>query len=463
MKKNKIKVLCFFDSQKGRDVEILIPLIVFAEKYLNCVFEYSILWDIHAIYQKKPDLVLLPNTIGSEFHYRAAKYAYENNIKVFALISEGNFRTNGTFDYWGYNKDKNFFQEYICHWSQRTLNYLKREEKAFAHKMVLTGGLGFDRYKIYKFIDKISFLNEYNLNNFEKIIGYAGWAFGKIYNKQGREELIANGYPESKFEWLENQMYNVEDILKRAIVNNPDILFILKRHPNEANPSITRHDLNEMVRLKDYNNVLYLHGNENIHDLINVSDIWTGFETTTCLEAWMMGKNETLLLNPDPDFNRDDIHKGSLILKTYKEFQDYIDEYYQYNRIRQCHSTTIKQSRDRLIKNTIGFGDGLNHIRAGYYLKKTIDNINVNVKKKIYLNLRYFIMYILLYGGRVFYNKKIFLKLPKFKKTVWIFENFRFNEFFTLKSKYSTFLNEFYISKKIEQLVDNKTEWGKIL
>jgi hypothetical protein len=121
---DKIKALCYFDDDKGRDVEILMPVLYYAETYLNVEIEKAFIFDIDKIRRKKPDLVILANTIGSKNHHYIAKYAYENGIKVFALISEGNFRTNGTFNYWGYNTDKKFYQEYICHWSKRTLDFL---------------------------------------------------------------------------------------------------------------------------------------------------------------------------------------------------------------------------------------------------------------------------------------------------------------------------------------------------
>ena len=55
---SKIKIVCFTDDDYGRDVEILLPLIYYAEKYLNCEVEFVIPWDIYAIFRKKPDLVL---------------------------------------------------------------------------------------------------------------------------------------------------------------------------------------------------------------------------------------------------------------------------------------------------------------------------------------------------------------------------------------------------------------------
>lgn len=457
------KILCFLDSDKGRDVEILLPLMYYAQNYLNCTIEYAFAYDVHAIYRKKPSLVILPNTIGSNLYYQIAKYAYDNKIKVFALISEGNFRTNGTFDYWGYNKDKNYFQEYICHWSKRTYDFLRKEEPSLANKMVVTGGTGFDRYKIYKFQSKADFFKEHNLPNFTKVIGYAGWAFGKLFNKQGRMEFAQNGYPEEMFKWLEEQMYTVEDILKQAIKNNPDTLFVLKRHPNEANPSITRHDLNEMVRLQKYNNVIYLSKNENIHDLISVCDLWTGFETTTCLESWLMGNGNTVLINPDPDFKRDEVHKGSIIVNDYLSFQSMIDDFYTKGSLTSHINKTILDKRQELIADTIGYGDGLNHLRAGYYLSKVFDSIPAEQKVKVKLNFNHLKKYVFLHIGAGVYNKKLFLKLPKFKKVVWIMESYKLKGIPNLLKKYSKYLSEFYTKNDIDNKIKDNSIWNEII
>ncbi|HEC43940.1 MAG TPA: hypothetical protein ENI20_14050 [Bacteroides sp.] len=457
-----IRILCFLDTDSGRDVEILLPVIYVAEKYFDCNVEYAFIWDIHAIYRKRPDIVLLPNTIGSVKHYLVAKYAYENGIKVFATVSEGNFRTDGTFDYWGYNKDKNFFQEYICLWSERTHHFLAGVEPDFAAKMVLTGGTGFDRYKIYRFPDKREFLTHYNRPEFKKIVGYAGWAFGKVFNQQGREELIANGHPEERFKWIEEQMYLIEEILRRAIENNPDILFVLKRHPNEANPSITEHGMNEMVRLAEYPNVLYLRQNEPIHDIISVSDLWTGFETTTAIETWLMGRTPTLLINPDPDFNRDKLYKGSLVLGNYDDFQSCISEFYRDGKISDFDRGDLADSRKQLIKDTIGFGDGLNHLRTAFYLKKGVDNTSPG-NTRVKLSLKFLIMYLLMEFGKYFYNKFVFTKLPKFKKTTWIFDNFRLKKLPGIRQRHWKYMDEYYTKKKLSEIFSDGTQFQKFM
>ncbi len=448
----KIRALVFFDNDKGRDVELLMPLLYYAEKYLDIETENAFIFDIDKIRRYNPDLVILPNTIGSKNHFLISKYAHENGIKVFALVSEGNFRTDGTFDYWGYNTDRKFYQEYICLWSERTVDFLRKELPGYADKIVLTGATYFDRFKIYRFESRESFLKRYKLQHFRKVIGYAGWAFGKLYTPIGRMEMAAyfKENTEEKFRWMKEQQHKVEAILRQAIENNPDILFILKRHPNEIHPHYTQPDNNEMVRLAEYRNVLYLRNEEDVHTLINVADIWTAFESTTVIEAWMMKNIPTLFINPDPAFNRDMNYQGTVITRTYRDFQNYIDEYYATGQIKDFKTSARKEARKKIIQNVIGFADGMNHIRAGYYLEKTIENIQPGKKTKVKPKLLYLLRYLLLQTGRHFYSEKIFLRLPKFKKTVWIFKRFRLENIPKLKTQYWPYLEAFHKKNRIE-------------
>ncbi len=445
------KVLCFVDDQQGRDVELILPLVYYSEKYLDCKVEFRFVWDIFSIYIRQPDLVLLPNTVGSKWFFEISKYAHEQNIPVFALTSEGNYRTNDTFDYWGYNTDHVFYQEYVCLWSERTRDFFQAKLPGEAHKMVLTGATGFDRYKIYRFPSKEELLQKKGLSQFKKVIGYAGWAFGKLYSEIGRQELryFLQDKPDWE-EWTMKQRDAVEAILRQLIENNPDILFLLKVHPNETHPHITTESPNEMIRMRDYSNVLYIKDEEPIHDLISASDIWMGFETTTAIEAWMLGK-ETLLLNPDAGFTRDITYKGSVIVPDYTSVQLFINEFYREGATRSFNSREKAESRKAIIADVIGFGDGQNHLRAAYFLKKSLEKSTGLQKKKVF-RMNYFMRSFNLHVGSLFYNHWLFIHLPKFKKTVWAFDRWKLKNIPVLKERYYPFLDAFY--KKDESIIE---------
>ena len=457
----KYRALCFVDDQQGRDVESLLPLIYHAEKYLQCDVKFRFVWDIYAVYKEQPDIVIMANTVGSKWLFEIAKYAYEQNITLFALISEGNFRTNGTFDYWGYNTDRKFYQEYVCLWSEKIRDFFIKKLPEYAGQMVLTGATGFDRYKIYQFPSKEDFLQRKGLSRFKKVIGYAGWAFGKLHTEIGRQELkyFLSDKPDFWDEWTVQQRQEVENILCRLVENNRDTLFILKVHPNETHPHITKESPNEIYQLKSYPNVLYIKNEEAIHDLISVSDIWMGFETTTAIEAWMLNK-ETILINPDPGFTRDCTHKGSVIAETYSKLQLYIDEFYLNEKINDFNTPEKINARNQIIEDTIGFADGLNHLRAAFYLNESLLKSRQRPHKPKF-RLRFYIRSLELHVGSKFYIKSLFLRFPKFKKTAWIFDRYKLENISVLKSKYYPFLDAFYRKNDLSGFDVPKESWNK--
>jgi len=446
----KTKVLCFTDNAVGRDVEMLLPLRYFAERFLNCEFFHALNIDIHQVYKMKPDVILQANTIGSNLYFEISQIAHKEGIPLFALISEGNFRTDGSFDYWGFNLDRKFYQDFVCCWSERTASFLKEKEQQESDRIVVTGGVGFDRYVIYKFLDRTEFLSKYAKPDYKKIIGYAGWAFGKLDHHRGRDELLywAHG-DESKLSWIENQRCLVRDILKEAIEKNPDTLFILKQHPQENAPERTEPVKNEMSELAGYKNVLYLCSHEAIHDLISVSDIWTCFESTTALESWLMGK-QTVFINPEPEFNRDPLYKGSPLVKSYAEFQNIIDEFFASGRIETFNDETKSKLRVELIGNIIGFGDGFNHIRASKYFAQTVANYQLS-KRNYKFHFWHWLVFVLIRIAAPFYNRKIFSKIYKVKKHLWVFENYKLEKLQELYSKYVPYFEEFYKRHHIQQ------------
>jgi len=460
------KILCFFDKDTGRDVEMLLPLIYFVERFYKCEIVHAFVYDEHAIYRSKPDMVLLPNTVGSHMYYDIAKYAIEQGIQVFALDSEGNYRIDDSFDYWGYNLDKKILQEYLCLWSYRIQKYMVSELPQESERIVVTGAVGFDRYKIYDFLSKQDYLIKHNLTKYTKVIGYAGWAFGKIYYEKGRESLIQYfKRDESKLSLIEPERKKIEDILRETIENNSDILFILKKHPTERRPTEPEIGINEMADLKDYPNVIYEGEYTSIHDLINVSDLWLSFESTTAIEAWIRNKY-TILIRPSSNFSDTIKEKGlydsQVVVKNYNELQSVISEYYSIDKVHEFLLEEKVKVREKVISDTIGFSDGYNHIRSAYYLMLCLKRIDKS--KIIYIwRLKYFIRYILIKLGILLYNRTIYKKLYKAKKFIWVFEQYDLKKVEQLYHKYSLFLDRFYKENKIEERLKEGNLFKEIL
>lgn len=461
MKEGKKTIICYLDRDRGRDVEILLPVAYTMERYFDCEVIYAFIWDMYLMRRLKPYGVLLPNAKGHHMYFEIAKYAYKNHIQVFALESEGHFRTDGTFPYWGYNTDHFFYQEWVTCWSDRTRQFIRsiaRNEQK--NKIVLTGGVGFDRYPICNFEPRKKFLARFNKEKYQRIIGYAGWGFGKIYSAH-KNIAHTHIFPEDKnkrWQWIEGQRKHVRDALRFVIEHNPETLFIFKRHPKESFESDTYEGPNEMNELLDYENVLYFRQEEDIHNLINVSHLWLGFETTTTLEAWLMGKT-TILINSEEDFPRNNLHLGSPKVKTADELQRCILEYFETGTLKDFEDDHLKAARHKLVSDTIGYSDGLNHLRAVYYFSKSLNKPHSTRTPK--LNLRHLRLYYLMHWGKYFYRKAIFEKLPYFRKTIYVFESMNLDDLESRKDEYYESLDRFYAEKNIDKAIRNE-DWSQI-
>ncbi len=456
---SKPRVLCFLDNPLGRDTEILLPVIYCIEKYLGAHVKTKFLWDIFYIWIWKPDVILLPNIKGHHMYLEIAVFAKKNNITLLALESEGNFMTDGYYDYWGYNRKKIVYQEWLTTWSERTKSYLEKiVDEKYHPKLVVTGGAGFDRYAFEKFKEKSEFLSEYGYQEYDKVIGYAGWAFGKLYGTHRDQSFLHfKGWkPRNEaLEWVESQRVYVRDILETIIKKNPDTLFIFKKHPKENFESDPHEGPNEMNELIHYDNVIYLKNEESIADLINVSDLWIAFESTTAVESWMLGKT-TILINSEPDFPRSSPYWASVIVDTSLKLQECIQEHYSNGSIKQFLEKS--DLRDQAIKDSIGYADGMNHLRTMFYFKKSIPG--KHQQRKVSLSLRHLRLFLLMHLGRFFYNKILFLKLPKFKKTVYVFENRRMPGFEERRKICYEYLDEFHKKEGID-LEIKENNWNR--
>ncbi|WKN43244.1 BFO_1060 family glycosyltransferase [Tunicatimonas pelagia] len=461
----KYIINCFLDNDSGRDVEILLPIVVFAEKHLNCTVNLRFLWDLHSLNRDKPHLVLLPNIRGHHMYFQIAKLCQQHSIPVFAHESEGNFRTDGSYEYWGYNLDKEFYQDWVCCWSERTRKFLLDLRPDQADKIVYTGAPGFDRYLFGKFAERETLLRKWNRSGFKRVIGYAGWAFGRIHGIN-RDTALIHIHPdfETRFQWAETQRKFVEGILEQTLQKYPDTLFIFKRHPKEIFEHETEQVKNEMNGLLRYPNVIYLVNEEPIHDLIAISDIWMGFETTTCMEAWLLQK-PTILINQEVDFVRTEVYKGSPIAQDATQLHQMIDEYYQTGAIAAMEQAGLPEARKKVYDVAIGGSDGYNHIRTAFYLKQSLDRISPEKEQSRVKIGAYFILFYYFYHlVKHFYYRPLFARLPKLKKTLFIFEKWQLSDIHQRKAEIASYTKSFYQHRKITPVeADSDAWWERFL
>jgi hypothetical protein len=94
------------------------------------------------------------------------------------------------------------------------------------------------------------------------------------------------------------------------------------------------------------------------------------YDSTTCLEAWLLGK-PTLLINPSgEDFDRADSYRGSPVFTDVAELQAAIDSWYAEGRLPGFEERA--GARREVVEQTIQWDDGRNHLRAVHYLEQLL-------------------------------------------------------------------------------------------
>lgn len=441
-------ILAYFDRDNGRDVELSLPVLYMAARYYGADVQFGFVYDTDKIRRLRPDIVFVPNVIGSDHYIEAAAYAAENGIPVFALLSEGDIRTDGTFDHWGLNKEKTFYQDRVCLWSERTLRYFEQVEPRWSSKYVVTGNPGFDRYKIYRFAERRDFLTPRE-QMFKRVVGYAAWGFGKLMYPPWRQELL-DFYKgdEQALVRMETMRRQVEAMLRSAIESHPDILFILKRHPNEIPPTGLVPEVNEIAALTSYPNVRYEGRDTQIHDVIHVCDLWLSFQSTTAVEAWALGK-PTLMLAPDPTYNRigqKPIYLAQPVAENAQDLNRYLAEMNESGRIRDFETLEKAERRKAIIRDTVGFDDGFNHVRAGVLLGDLIRRTRTAGKPSRHprFHFRYFLYWVLIVLGRFFYMPALYRHFRKTLKFDWVFRQYPLTNVKDRLARYSKYLDEFH-------------------
>lgn len=438
---------CFLVSNEGRDFHILLPIVYFLERFRNFEIEFKFVWQAHCIYFNPPDLVIVPNIRGNNMYYEVAKYAYDNDILVYYHDSEGNFNTKTDFDWWGYNLVKKFLCPVQYAWNERVQKYVEHKYHFPPGTFKISGGVGFDRYQYLPDANRTEILKAFNKEGYKKVVGYAGWAFGKLHNKEFSDLSIVSEWGEGKARlWIEAQRDFVRDVLSFAIKNNPDVLFILKKHPRENFESDNRDSPNEMNVFLDCPNVLYLKNEVPIHELIKISDVWTSYESTSAMEAWLIGVPTVCIKNDQSlEYKWSSIYEGSLMASTPEEFSNKLSLLFDGESEDDLLSIEQKQKRHAIISDSIGYSDGLNHLRAlKYFLPYLSQNSRVRRPR---VNFKFIRLMVLLKVGVFLYPffPLLFKKIHVLNKHIWMFKEYRLLEVKKEKERYYGCLDDYYL------------------
>ncbi|MFA0308133.1 BFO_1060 family glycosyltransferase [Vibrio splendidus] len=373
-----IDVLCLEWPGNERDIYAVAPII---KSLRECGYE-CVTGDIfnYAIFfiKYKPKILLISNFQGATINSDVCKLAHIMGIKVYSLIAEGNFRPGFEKQFlWGHNKSEYVYFDKLFLWSERTKKMSLTINPELKDKIVVSGNVAADRYKLLKFANKKDFLKEqFDLAVDHKVVGIAGWGFDRLHETKfyrDNEQHFLNTYGYEQILRFRSDFKKLKKIYHDLISENPKYIFILRLHPG-----LTNLEYNEFLGLEHFENVYISQPRKckySISDLISVSDIWSGYETTSCLEAWLLEKH-TFLVNPSGgDFIRDNTADGSIKFREVQQVENYIT---------LCENVEFKLDdvKRKIINDVVGGSDGCNHnIPVKYISESLMETSNVNYNR----------------------------------------------------------------------------------
>lgn len=363
--RNMATIVCNYLRYMGLSVE---------ERSVFCGFEM--------IDKLRPKLLFITNGVGAPINFQLVKYAALRGIKIVTLTSEGNFLDDALLFYiWGWNIDQQMYENVNMQWSTRTRELTIKKLPQLNKKIRISGGVGFDYYKMASHRDKNSFLKQYNREQYTKVIGFGCWNFGVTFSSDSFYESFLQVVGESGITRFQKDRDLSNQVLLKIIEKNPDILFLLKEHPGNTRGLFE----SGIAGAEKFPNVLILK-KESIVDCIAVSDFWITYESTTVIEAWLLGK-QTCLLNPSGiDFPRANVYKGSPNYPDVPTLQAAIDSFYSTHELPGFQE--MESERKEVIRETIQWDDGLNHVRAGNEIIRVLKEEEKQEKKRIPYHLK---------------------------------------------------------------------------
>ncbi len=358
-----------------RDRHIITPVYLYLRKH----FKYNVKVCYHEqvllnLLLYRPKLLLMSYFHGAPQNVALVELCSKLGIRIVTLTSEGNFQRENLDGYlWGWKYDKILLNEALILWNERSKALVLEKYPELKNKIKVSGGTGFDRYKLLNYQSKEAFLSENGLSQYKKVIGIASWGIfyhieDEEYFKSFRDRYLGH-YTDEQIEMHRKDLDLMRNMYRDLISDNPDTLFILRFHPLVRNA-----DQSEFKECMGLPNVFVSNREVNINykidDLIALSDLWIAYDSGTAIEAWLLNKT-TILLNPSGiDFIRESAFVGSTIVQSKRELQDSIHEYYNSGVIQDFE---IKiQERERVIKEVIQYSDGKNHERAATITAKYV-------------------------------------------------------------------------------------------
>jgi hypothetical protein len=322
------------------------------------------------IYLYRPKLILLSNAHGDESTFKLVKHLSSLGINVITLTTEGNFTKKYLFGYlWGWNNDLVLYQNYLLLWNEKSRQLILDEYPYLKDQLLVSGSVGHDRYKILKFRSKEDFLKTIGRQKeFKKVVGLASFGLFAYINDADYFRVVNPNFSMEALEIYKQDISKLRNIYYNIIKENPDILFLLRPHPEQViRGNVENSELSNLDCLPNIYWSSRYTDIPGIDDAISVSDMWIAYESNTSLEAWLLNK-PTVYINPTTtEFERENHYLGNAIASCQDQLQGYIDEFYRFGKIEDFESR--RDVRENMMKEIFEYTDGKNY-------RRTADMIN---------------------------------------------------------------------------------------
>lgn len=316
------------------------------------VVEGSMFNGYHLLKKLKPKVLFITNTTGAYLNQQVTRFAKKLKIPVITTISEGNLRESAIQEMvWGHNNERIPYEDKYLVWSSKSKKLLLKYNKELSNIVKVSGSAGHDKYSILKHFQST------NLNEHKITIGVGCWGFD-YYMLQSRDK---DKIPQSHKDFFINERDEFNKIFFNIIKKNKDCRFIFKEHPG----NLLGHYGSGIESCVSLPNVEVYKNDKTIFDCILESDLWVTYDSTTAMEAWLLGK-QTCILNPSKlkwPHQRDQMHLSQPVLNTSKELQSAINAIKSKKIISGFNN--FEKKRKEVIREVIEWNDGLNHVRVG--------------------------------------------------------------------------------------------------
>jgi hypothetical protein len=328
----------------------------------ECIFNYR-----YHLLRHRPRLLYVADPTGARINHEVSLFADRMGIPSVCVDAEGDYLDDKVDEmFWGHITDKKLRQRLKLQWSVRARTSALAVAPDLGDRLKVTGAVGFDRYRLYQFATKDDWRRKYRFDH-PRVVGVAGWTFDYLSipaERAARVQLFGR----ETVERFERDRDALRAILGDLIRRRPETMFVLRQHPGVIDFEAT-----EFAGLERNDNVLVIKDEETVSDSISACDVWMAYDSTTCTEAWMLGK-PTLFVNPSGgDFSRSANYRGTPVFETLEGVEEALSEHEDTGRISAFDA--LEDVREKLLADMVQWVDGRNHLRAAHYIERLLEEL----------------------------------------------------------------------------------------